>query len=68
MTVEPLRPDRDARHSSWVPGAPARAPELTSTHVENQWCVLCGRPIRSGQKITHVHGSTVHLRCRSTPL
>jgi hypothetical protein len=26
-------------------------------------CILCGRPLRAGQHILRVHGSTIHARC-----
>ncbi|HEY1537790.1 MAG TPA: hypothetical protein VGF63_00225 [Solirubrobacteraceae bacterium] len=26
-------------------------------------CILCGRPVRAGQHILRVHGSTIHARC-----
>jgi hypothetical protein len=26
-------------------------------------CVLCGHPLRTGQHLTRVQGSTVHARC-----
>ena len=29
-------------------------------------CVLCGRPLRAGQRMLRVHGTTVHARCRDT--
>ena len=32
--------------------------------VERRVCPLCGHPIRGGQRIAHVHGSTVHAACR----
>jgi hypothetical protein len=29
-------------------------------------CVLCGRPLRAGQHMLRVHGSTIHARCSNT--
>ena len=29
-------------------------------------CVLCGRPLRAGQRLLRVHGTTVHARCSDT--
>jgi hypothetical protein len=29
-------------------------------------CVLCGHPLRTGQHLTRVQGSTIHARCRSS--
>jgi len=29
-------------------------------------CVLCGHPLRAGQHMLRVHGSTIHARCSNT--
>ena len=29
-------------------------------------CVLCGHPLRTGQHLTRVQGSTIHARCRGS--
>jgi hypothetical protein len=29
-------------------------------------CVLCGQPLRAGQHMLRVHGSTIHARCTNT--
>jgi len=26
-------------------------------------CILCGHPLRTGQRMLRVHGSTIHARC-----
>jgi hypothetical protein len=26
-------------------------------------CILCGHPLRIGQRMLRVHGSTIHARC-----
>jgi hypothetical protein len=29
-------------------------------------CVLCGHPLRAGQPMVRIQGSTIHARCSST--
>jgi hypothetical protein len=29
-------------------------------------CPCCGSPIRAGQRITTIHGTSVHVRCSSS--
>jgi hypothetical protein len=29
-------------------------------------CPCCGQPIRAGQRLTTIHGTSVHVRCAST--
>jgi hypothetical protein len=29
-------------------------------------CVLCGHPLRTGEHMLRVHGSTIHARCTNT--
>jgi hypothetical protein len=29
-------------------------------------CVLCGSPLRSGQHMLRIHGSTIHAQCSDT--
>jgi transposase len=29
-------------------------------------CPCCGQPLRTGQRITTIHGTSVHVRCAST--
>jgi hypothetical protein len=29
-------------------------------------CPCCGEPLRTGQRITTIHGTSVHIRCAST--
>jgi hypothetical protein len=45
----------------------ARVQEHLSSRrrLEDRRCPLCGEPIRGGQACTSVHGTAVHLRCRS---
>jgi hypothetical protein len=34
--------------------------------ARTRMCVLCGHPLRAGQHIMRVHGSTIHARCSSS--
>lgn len=29
-------------------------------------CILCGGPLRAGQRMVRVHGTTIHARCGRT--
>jgi hypothetical protein len=29
-------------------------------------CILCGGPLRGGQHVIRVHGSTIHAHCSAT--
>jgi hypothetical protein len=29
-------------------------------------CPCCGKPLRTGQRITTIHGTSVHVHCAST--
>jgi hypothetical protein len=45
----------------------ADANELQRAGVaRTRLCVLCGHPLRAGQHMIRVHGSTIHARCSST--
>jgi hypothetical protein len=45
----------------------ADAATLTqATAARTRLCVLCGGPLRAGQRILRVHGSTIHARCTSS--
>ena len=34
-------------------------------HIKVRRCPCCGGPIRAGQRITTIHGTSVHVRCAS---
>lgn len=56
-------------HPSLPPGTllVADANELQRAGVaRTRLCVLCGHPLRAGQHMIRVHGSTIHARCSST--
>ena len=57
-----------AIRQSALPGAPAGdIAELYGRPAARvRLCVLCGGPLRAGQRITRIQGSTVHARCSAT--
>jgi hypothetical protein len=55
------------------PGLPAGTPPVADANelqragvARTRLCVLCGHPLRAGQHMIRVHGSTIHARCSST--
>jgi hypothetical protein len=66
---QPERIEQPARARDRV-DTPAPAPiagELLSASAGRvRLCVLCGGPLRAGQHMIRVHGSTIHARCSST--
>jgi hypothetical protein len=48
----PLIADADSLQASFTP--------------TRRLCVLCGHPLRAGQPILRVHGSTIHARCSNS--
>jgi hypothetical protein len=38
----------------------------TSPATGTRRCPCCGQPLRTGQRITTIHGTSVHVRCTST--
>ena len=39
---------------------------LARTRPAMRRCPCCGQPLRTGQRITTIHGTRVHARCAST--
>ena len=75
--TDPLRrPQRDTPPP--IPDAPVRVVPPAAAHMVDvdgllrlgarraRVCVLCGRPLRAGQRLLRVHGTTVHARCSNT--
>jgi hypothetical protein len=67
----PLTPppaSAEANLSTHPPAAAliADTDSLQANAVRTRLCVLCGRPLRAGQHILRVHGSTIHARCTNT--
>jgi hypothetical protein len=62
--TEPLMAEVDGMRAS-----PTRAQAATATDAGRpragrmRLCVLCGEPLRAGQRLTRVQGSTIHMRC-----
>jgi len=44
----------------------ADADSLRARLTPTRLCILCGRPLRVGQHMLRVHGSTIHARCGSS--
>ncbi len=40
---------------------PVTPPAPSSDRV--RICILCGGPLRAGQRMVRVHGTTIHARC-----
>lgn len=38
----------------------------TKPQVSARRCPCCGAPLRAGQRLTTIHGTSVHARCAST--
>jgi len=54
--------DRRSTRDQASPSLHVREPERAP---QRRICALCGRPIVGGQRITRIHGSAVHVACRS---
>ena len=64
--AQPLTPtlaSADANLGTHPPPAALNADSLQANVARTRLCVLCGRPLRAGQHILRVHGSTIHARC-----
>ncbi|MDT7713559.1 MAG: hypothetical protein QOG46_2389, partial [Pseudonocardiales bacterium] len=42
------------------------ADSLQARLTPTRLCVLCGHPLRAGQHMLRVHGSTIHARCSNS--
>jgi hypothetical protein len=57
-------PRRDAASLPPAASLMADADELLMAGAaRTRVCVLCGHPLRTGQHMLRVHGSTIHARC-----
>ncbi len=52
----------DAQFGSPVP-PPIAAEPISMSGPRLRVCVLCGDPLRAGQHVLRIHGSTIHARC-----
>jgi hypothetical protein len=79
ISAEPGSPDRQDEQPEHVEeparppdhvDAPASAPVagelLAASAGRVRLCVLCGGPLRAGQHLIRVHGSTIHACCSTT--
>jgi hypothetical protein len=54
----------DVMRASPICARPATAREIDRPRAARmRFCVLCGEPLRVGQRLTRVQGSTIHVRC-----
>lgn len=49
-----------------APANDVEAPTVRAQAALTRLCVLCGEPLRGGQHMIRVHGSTIHARCSTT--
>jgi len=59
---------QDGRLASSAPAALLHRVQegLTRTTPGTRRCPCCGQPLRTGQRITTIHGTGVHVRCART--
>ncbi len=62
FTEQHARPRHDADIA--MP-APIAGELLSASAGRVRLCILCGGPLRAGQHMIRVHGSTIHARCSS---
>jgi hypothetical protein len=65
----PSPPSPSERTSAHPPAPPpliADADGLQASIARTRLCILCGGPLRAGQHMLRVHGSTIHARCSSS--
>ena len=57
-----------SRHAAARPDAqlPDDGSRLMPAVDRVRLCILCDRPLRAGQHMLRVHGSTIHARCSET--
>jgi hypothetical protein len=63
---QPERVEQHARprdHADVSTAAPIADELLSASAGRVRLCVLCGGPLRAGQHMIRVHGSTIHARC-----
>jgi hypothetical protein len=76
MSQLPIQEPFDgARDAARAPDARSAAPRtddavfdtpVLAGPLRRRVCVLCGHPLRAGQPMVRIQGSTIHARCSST--
>lgn len=66
MDIEQLPAEED--RSTSAPGSSGGAIPAASPvrEAKTRLCALCTEPVRAGQPLIRVHGSTIHARCSAT--
>ena len=65
VTHDVARTARTARAARTALMARVQEQLTARAKVTDRRCPLCGEPIRGGQACTTLHGTAVHVRCRS---
>lgn len=63
LTTEPLTSNVDVSRRSFTPRSATVAHADPPRSARTRLCVLCGEPLRAGQRLARVQGSTIHARC-----
>jgi hypothetical protein len=58
--------DSSTSHPSQRPSGRTSGDVVLRAVPRPRLCVLCGNPLRAGQHLRRVQGSTVHASCRSS--
>jgi hypothetical protein len=37
-----------------------------ASFARTRLCILCGHPVRAGQRLLRIHGSMIHARCSTS--
>lgn len=62
----PLSPDASLNAHPPAAALIADPDDMRASVNRTRLCVLCGRPLRAGQHMLRIHGSTIHARCSNT--
>lgn len=60
------QPTRSRDHADTPTPVPVAGELLSASAGRVRLRVLCGGPLRAGQHLIRVHGSTIHARCSTT--
>jgi hypothetical protein len=64
LATEPLTAQVDALPGSLTPARSATVADADPPRsARTRLCVLCGGPLRAGQRVTRVQGSRIHTSC-----
>jgi hypothetical protein len=60
------QPTRPRDHADTSTPALIAGELLSASAGKARLCILCGGPLRAGQHMIRLHGSTIHARCSTT--